>query len=63
MRGKIKDTLGGMPGFKMSLAADVVEVWLEGKQGAYRIDLDLPWAKIQGLLEHAKGRLAGRPDM
>ena len=62
MRGKLKDKLDNIGGMKMSLASDVAEIWKDGRAGAYRIDLDLPWVKIEGLLEHALAKLAERPE-
>lgn len=47
---------------KASLAADVMELWKNGRQGAYRIALDLPWSRIEALLGQARERLDGRPE-
>ena len=61
MKAKIREALEGSTEYKMSLAADVAEVWRQGKQGAYRIALDLPENKITGLIKHAKLKLVERP--
>ena len=63
MRLKLKELLEVEGDMKFSMASDVAELWLAGKAGAYRLDLDLPWDKIRGLVQHARSRLQEHPDM